>query len=48
MPSFVGEVSASTQRRVQFVNIIFVPACFIMLGVFMYLRRQRRRDALKR
>lgn len=48
MPSFVGEVSASRQRRIQFINIVFVPVCFVALGVAMYLRRQRRRRALKR
>ena len=48
MPSFVGEVSAPMKRKVQFINIVFVPACFAAIGALMYLRRQRRRDALKR
>lgn len=46
-PRFVGEVTTDAKKRIQFINIIFVPGCFALIGVFMYLRRQRRRGLFK-
>lgn len=43
-PAFIGEVPAETRRRMQFINIVFVPACFGLVGYVMFLRRRRRRE----
>ncbi len=46
MPRFVGEVDRETQRRIQFVNIVFVPALFLLIGIGMRWRRSRRRATI--
>lgn len=46
MPRFVGEVPADLKRQIQFINILFVPSCFVGIGTLMWLRRRSRRRNL--
>ena len=46
MPRLIGEVSPETKRMIQFINIVFVPSCFAMIGLVMMVRRRKRRERL--
>jgi ABC-type uncharacterized transport system involved in gliding motility auxiliary subunit len=46
-PRLVGEVATTIKRRIQYINIIFVPAVFAALGWIIFTLRRRRRDALE-
>ncbi len=46
-PRLVGEVATSTKERIQYINIVFVPAVFASLGWLIFTLRRRRRDALE-
>ena len=46
MPRLLTDVPMELQRRIQWINILFVPAFFATLGIYMGLRRRRRRDEL--
>lgn len=46
MPELLVEVPKETQRSIQFINIVCVPALFLMLGTFMMRRRRKRKEAL--
>lgn len=47
MPRLIGEVPREQQRRIQFINILFVPAFFALIGVVMMIRRRRRKERLQ-
>ena len=46
LPRYIGEVDSQLQRRIQFINIVFVPSCFALLGSLMMYRRRKRRERL--
>ncbi|MBA2662093.1 MAG: GldG family protein [Bradymonadaceae bacterium] len=48
MPRLIGEVGRDTQRRLQFINIIVVPALFAAIGSLMMIRRRRRKEHIAR
>lgn len=47
-PRLVGEVPLKTKRQIQYINIVFVPAVFALLGWGIYSLRRRRRSKLER
>jgi ABC-type uncharacterized transport system involved in gliding motility auxiliary subunit len=47
MPRLIGEIPREQQRRIQFINILFVPAFFALIGVVMMIRRRRRKERLQ-
>jgi ABC-2 type transport system permease protein len=46
MPRLLTDVPREVQRHMQFINIATVPAFFATLGLFMMLRRRRRKEEL--
>lgn len=46
LPRYIGEINSETQRSIQFINILFVPACFALIGSIMMFRRRKRRERL--
>lgn len=44
MPRFVADLPPEVQRSMRFINIFAVPALFASIGVFMMIRRRRRRE----
>lgn len=47
-PRLVGEVDVETRRRIQYINIVFVPAVFALVGWGVFTFRRRRRHILER
>lgn len=48
MPEFVVDVPQDVQRSMKFINIVCVPALFLLIGTMMMTRRRKRREALAR
>lgn len=46
LPRYIGEIDRETQKSIQFINILFVPACFALIGSVMMFRRRKRRERL--
>ena len=46
MPRLIGEVDGEVKNQIQFINILFVPAIFGLIGVFMLMRRRRRKETI--
>ncbi len=44
MPSLLTDVPSSIQRQIQLVNVVIVPLFFATLGLYMWLRRRRRKQ----
>ena len=45
-PRLIGEVDGEVKNQIQFINILFVPAVFGLIGVFMLMWRRRRKSSL--
>jgi len=46
LPRYIGEIDRETQKSIQFINILFVPSCFALIGSVMMFRRRKRRERL--
>lgn len=47
VPRIIGEVPKEVQRKIQFANIVAVPALFALIGIIIVNYRRRRRDNFK-
>lgn len=45
MPRMISEVPRKAQRSIQFINIAVVPTLFACIGMFMMVRRRKRKEA---